>query len=76
MINNNFWALQAKDELQDTLYFAGLDYQVTKTEGAKRAYVFTTTKFCLTISGRSITMDGVKIKSLREAKQRIAESVI
>ena len=75
-MNNNWLALQHKDELKDTLYFAGLDYEYSKTDGAKRSYIFQTRKFCLTIAGKSITIDGVKMRSLRDAKQFIVESVI
>jgi len=75
-MNDAFIALQNRDELMETLFFAGLDYTITKKDGPKKVYVFTTKKFSLTLSGRHITIDGVKMKSLRAAKQYIAESVL
>jgi hypothetical protein len=75
-MNNNFLGLQYRDELKDTLFFAGLDYEYTRIDGVKKVYVFQTERFCLTIAGKAISIDGVKMKSVREAKQFIVERVI
>lgn len=76
-MNDAFIAMQYRDELQDTLFFAGLDNQYRKELlRGKKAYVFKTTKFNLTIVGKTITIDGVKIKNPRAAKQIICERTI
>lgn len=75
-MNDAFIALQNRDEIMETLFFAGLDYTITKKDGPKKVYLVSTKKFSLTISGRNINIDGVKMKSLRAAKQFIAESVL
>jgi len=76
-MNDAYVAMQWCDELKDTLYFAGLSNRCTKdVVRGKKAYIFQNDKFNLTIAGKSITIDGVKIKNVREAKQFIVESVI
>ena len=76
-MNDAFIGLQYRDELSDTLFFCGLNNQCTKEMiRGKKAYIFKTEKLCLTISGRSITIDGKKVGSVREAKQVIAERTL
>lgn len=77
MVNDAYLALLHRDELKDTLFFAGLDNQCKKEIiKGKKCYVFENHKFCLTIAGKSITIDGVKVKSVREAKRIITERCI
>ena len=76
-MNDAFIALQYRDELSDTLFFAGLKNNYTKEMvRGKKAYVFQNDKLSLTISGRSIIINGQKFKSCREAKSYIAERSI
>ena len=76
-MNDAFIALQHREELADTLFFAGLNNRCTKElVRGKKVYVFKTEKFCLTISGRSISIDGEKFRSTREAKRYITERII
>lgn len=73
-MNDAFIAMQWKDELKDTLFFAGYDNSFSKEiVRGKKAYVAKNEKFSLTISGRSITIDGMKFRSTREAKIYICE---
>lgn len=73
-MNDAFLALQYKDELSDTLFFAGFSNRCTREViRGKKAYVFKTEKFNLTIAGKIITIDGVKVKNVREAKNVICE---
>lgn len=76
-MNDAFIALQHREELADTLYFAGLKNTFSKeVVRGKKAYVNKNEKFCLTISGRSISIDGEKFRSTREAKRYITERII
>lgn len=76
-MNDAFIALQYREELADTLYFAGLKNTFSKeVVRGKKAYVNKNEKFCLTISGRSISIDGEKFRSTREAKRYITERII
>jgi hypothetical protein len=73
-MNDAFIALQYREELSDTLYFAGLGNKCSKeVVRGKKAYVFKNEKFCLTITGRTINIDGEKFRSTREAKRYICE---
>lgn len=73
-MNDAYIAMQNCDELRDTLFFAGLDNRCQReVVRGKKAYVFRNDKFCLTIAGRSITIDDTKVKSVREAKRIICE---
>jgi hypothetical protein len=75
-MNDAFIAMQHRDELQDTLFFAGLDNQYRKdTVRGKKAYVFKTDKLNLTIIGRNIIIDDIKV-SVREAKKILCERTI
>lgn len=76
-MNDAFIALQYRDELSDTLYFCGLSNKFTReVVRGKKAYIFKTEKLCLTISGKSINIDGKKFRNTREAKQFIAEKTL
>ena len=76
-MNDAFIALQYREELADTLFFAGLKNTFTKeVVRGKKAYVNKNEKFCLTIAGRSISIDGEKFRSTREAKRYITERII
>lgn len=73
-MNDAFIAMQWRDELRDTLFFAGLNTECSKELfRGKKAYVFKTEKFNLTIQGRNITIDGEKFRSTRDAKRHICE---
>jgi hypothetical protein len=72
MINDAFYALTAKDELMDTMFFGGFDYKYEKLlEGGKKVYQFTCLEFTLKIVGRKITINGRRMKSVTEAKRVI-----
>jgi hypothetical protein len=76
-MNDAFIALQRRDELSDTLFFCGLSNACTRElVRGKKAYIFKTEKLCLTISGRSIIIDGKKVGSVYEAKRVIAERTL
>ena len=76
-MNDAFIALQRRDELSDTLFFCGLSNSCTRElVRGKKAYIFKTEKLCLTISGRSIIIDGKKVGSVYEAKRIIAERTV
>lgn len=76
-MNDAFIALQNRDELMDTLYFAGFDHQYSKdTVQGKKVYVFRTDKFNLTLQGKSIIINDEKFKSAREAKRYICERFV
>lgn len=76
-MNDAFIAMQWRDELKDTLYFAGLDNKFSKdVVRGKKAYVNKNEKFSLTISGRNITIDGEKFRSTRDAKRHICERYV
>ena len=76
-MNDAFIAKQRREELADTLYFCGLSHQFTREVfRGKTAYIFKTEKLCLTISGRSIIIDGKKVGSVYEAKRIIAERTV
>jgi hypothetical protein len=76
-MNDAFIALQRRDELSDTLFFCGLSNSCTRElVRGKKAYIFKTEKLCLTISGRSIIIDGKKVGSVYEAKCIIAERTV
>jgi hypothetical protein len=76
-MNDAFIAMQHREELADTLFFAGLKNTFSKAEvRGKKAYVNKNEKFCLTITGRSISIDGEKFRSTREAKRYICERFI
>lgn len=73
-MNDAFIALQYKEELSDTLYFAGFGNKCTReVVRGKKAYVFKNHAFCLTIVGRTITIDKEKFRSARDAKRHICE---
>ncbi len=73
-MNDAFLALMHRDELADTLYFAGFDNRFEKSVvNGKKIYVHRNHRFCLTIAGKTITIDKVKVKSVREAKRIICE---
>jgi hypothetical protein len=73
-MNDAFIALQYKDELADTLYFAGYVNTFSKEiVRGKKAYVSQNGKFDLTIQGRNITIGGTKVRNVREAKRIICE---
>jgi hypothetical protein len=76
-MNDAFIALQHRDELSDTLFFCGLSNKCSReVVNGKKVYVFKTEKLCLTISGKSIIIDGKKFRNTREAKNFIAEQTI
>ena len=76
-MNDAFIAKQWREELSDTLYFAGLGNQFTRElVRGKKAYVFKNEKFSLTISGKNITIDGEKFRSTRDAKRHICERFV
>ena len=76
-MNDAFIALQYREELADTLFFAGLKNTFSKeVVRGKKAYVNKNEKFCLTISGRSISIDCEKFRNTREAKRYITERII
>jgi hypothetical protein len=76
-MNDAFIALNYRDELSDTLFFAGLSNVCSReVVRGKKAYVFKNDGLDLTIVGRSITINGQKMRSCREAKQYIAERSI
>jgi hypothetical protein len=76
-MNDAFIALQYREELADTLFFAGLNNTFSKeVVRGKKAYVNKNEKFCLTIVGRSISIDGEKFRNTREAKRHICERFI
>jgi hypothetical protein len=76
-MNDAFIALQHRDELSDTLFFCGLSNKCSReVVNGKKVYVFKTEKLCLTISGKSIIIDGKKVGSVYEAKQVIAERTL
>lgn len=73
-MNDAFIAMQWRDELKDTLYFAGFDNRCTKDMvRGKKAYIFQNDKFCLTIAGRSIKIGDATFKNVRDAKRHIQE---
>lgn len=75
---NDAWiASQWRDELSETLFFSGFNNRCTReTIRGKKAYVFNTEKFCLTIAGKSITIDGKKFRSVREVKNHIGDTYL
>jgi hypothetical protein len=76
-MNDAFIAQQRREELSETLFFCGLSNKFTRElVRGKKAYIFKTEKLCLTISGRSITIDGKKVNSVYEAKHIIAERMV
>jgi len=76
-MNDAFIALQWRDELADTLYFGGFDAVYSKDViRGKKAYVFSSPKINLTITGRSIIIDDVKFRSVRDAKRHICERYV
>jgi len=76
-MNDAYIALQHREELADTLFFAGLKNTFSKeVVRGKKAYVNKNEKFCLTITGRSISIDGEKFRSTREAKRYITERIL
>jgi hypothetical protein len=76
-MNDAFIAQQRREELSDTLFFCGLSNSCTRElVRGKKAYIFKTEKLCLTISGRSIIIDGKKVGSVYEAKRVIAERAL
>ena len=73
-MNDAFIAMQWREELADTLYFAGYNNTFSKElVHGKKAYVSQNGKFDLTIQGRNITIDGTKVRNVREAKRLICE---
>jgi hypothetical protein len=76
-MNDAYIAMQWRDELADTLYFGGFDavYSRDVIRG-KKSYVFTSSKINLTITGRTIIIDDVKFKSVRDAKRHICERYV
>jgi hypothetical protein len=76
-MNDAFIALQHREELSDTLFFCGLSNKFTReVVRGKKVYIFKTEKLCLTISGKSINIDGRKFSNTREAKHFIAEKTL
>jgi len=76
-MNDAFIGLQHRDELSDTLFFCGLSNRCSReVVNGKKVYVFKTEKLCLTISGKSIIIDGKKVGSVYEAKRVIAERTL
>ena len=76
-MNDAYIAMQWRDELADTLYFGGFDavYSRDVIRG-KKSYVFTSSKINLTITGRTIIINDVKFKSVRDAKRHICERYV
>ena len=76
-MNDAYIAMQWRDELADTMYFGGFDtvYSRDVIRG-KKAYVFASSKINLTIIGRTIIIDDVKFKSVRDAKRHICERYV
>jgi len=73
-MNDAFIAMQHREELADTLFFAGYINQFSKSVvRGKKCYVHTNDKFCLTISGRSIIIDDIKYRNVRDVKRHICE---
>ena len=73
-MNDAFIAMQRRDELSDTLFFAGFKNEYTKEMvRGKRAYVFKNEGWSLTISGNAITIDDKKMRNVAEAKVAICQ---
>jgi len=73
-MNDAYIALQHREELADTLFFAGYNNNFSKSVvSGKKIYVHQNDDFCLTIAGRSITIGDVKFKNVRDAKRHICE---
>lgn len=72
MINDAFFAMTARDELRDTMYFGGFDYNYSRLVVAgKKVYEFTCPEFTLKIVGRMITVNKQKFKRISDAKYYI-----
>jgi hypothetical protein len=76
-MNDAFIASQWRDELAETLFFGGFDAEYSRDViKGKRVYYFKSPKINLTIAGKTITIDDVKFKSVRDAKRHICERYI
>lgn len=76
-MNDAYIAMQWRDELADTMFFGGFDTEYTRTMvKGKRIYNFKSSKINLTISGKTIIIDDVKFKSVRDAKRHICERYV
>lgn len=73
MVMNTAWfAKTASDELTETLFFGGFNYSRDKSVvRGNKTYTFKTNEFTLTISGRNISIDKQKFRSIAEAKRYI-----
>jgi hypothetical protein len=76
-MNDAYIAMQWRDELADTMFFGGFDtvYSKTMLKG-KKVYNFKSSKINLTITGKTIIIDDVKFKSVRDAKRHICERYV
>lgn len=73
-MNDAFIAMQRRDELMETLFFAGFNNEYSKEiVRGKKAYVFKNDGWSLTISGNSIIIDGKKAGNVAQAKTMICE---
>lgn len=76
-MNDAYIAMQWRDELADTMFFGGFDTEYTRTMvKGKRIYNFKSSKINLTITGKTIIIDDVKFKSVRDAKRHICERYV
>lgn len=74
MVNDAYLAKMARDELGETLFFAGIERKLERTViRGKKAYVYTTPLFTLTIQGRNINIDGEKFRSVSACKRFIQD---
>jgi hypothetical protein len=72
MINDAFFAVTARDELQDTMFFGGFDFKYEKkVVSGKKIYEFVCPEFTLKINGRIITVGNEKFKKVSDAKRHI-----
>jgi hypothetical protein len=72
MANDAFFAVTARDELADTMFFGGFKYEYRKSVVAgKKVYEFVCPEFTLKIVGRIITVNDKKFKHVADAKYHI-----
>lgn len=73
-MNDAFIAMQYREELMDTLFFAGYNNRFTKSvKNGKKVYEYSNDKFCLTIAGKTIIIDDIKYRNVRDVKRHICE---
>lgn len=73
-MNDAYLAKLACEELGETLFFAGIERKLERSViRGKKAYIYTTPLFTLTIQGRNINIDGEKFRSVSACKRFIQE---